>query len=318
MKNLTGEQYAASKYNELLVREPATLLDFLMKEMTGISRNKAKDILQGRGIMVDRRLVTRYDFLLEPGMVVRVSKHRRKMELDSRWLRIVYEDKDIIVVEKQPGILSAASTGGQFCVKTILDEYFVRRHFKCHAHVVHRLDRPVSGLVVFARTSKALTRLNRMFAESEVHKTYWAIVKGEKARSEESCDDGEWHTLEHWLVRNEKQNKSYAYDHEKPNARKAILKYRAIGHSDRYTLLEVNLMTGRHHQIRCQLAAMGCPIRGDLKYGAPRSNPDGSISLMSRRIEFVHPVSKENIEVEAPLPEDPLWQTLGASADQHR
>ena len=120
----------------------------------------------------------------------------------------------------------------------------------------------------------------------------------------------EWHTLEHWLVRNEKQNKSYAYPTEKPNAKKAILKYRALSHSDNYTLLEVHLLTGRHHQIRCQLAAMGCPIKGDLKYGAPRSNPDGSISLMARRVEFIHPVSKEPIIVEAPVPNDTLWRAL--------
>jgi len=126
-----------------------------------------------------------------------------------------------------------------------------------------------------------------------------------------SEDTNEWHTLEHWLVRNEKQNKSYAYDRERPNAKKAILKYRTIAHGDNYTLLEVQLMTGRHHQIRCQLAAMGCPIKGDLKYGAPRSNPDGSISLLSRRVEFIHPVSKQTITVEAPLPDDPLWQALG-------
>ena len=168
--------------------------------------------------------------------------------------------------------------------------------------VVHRLDRPVSGLVVFARTSKALTRLNKMFAEGEVHKTYWAIVKNTPKQLEG--------TLENWLVRNEKQNKSYAYDRERPNAKKAILKYRTIGHSDNYTLLEVQLMTGRHHQIRCQLAAMGCPIKGDLKYGAPRSNPDGSISLLSRRVEFVHPVSKETITAVAPLPNDALWQAI--------
>jgi 23S rRNA pseudouridine1911/1915/1917 synthase len=168
--------------------------------------------------------------------------------------------------------------------------------------VVHRLDRPVSGLVVFARTSKALTRLNKMFAEGEVHKTYWALVKNAPQETEA--------TLTHWLVRNEKQNKSYAYATEKPNAKKAILKYRLIGKSDNYSLLEVQLMTGRHHQIRCQLAAMGCPIKGDLKYGAPRSNPDGSISLLSRKMEFVHPVSKERITVEAPLPDDPLWQAF--------
>jgi 23S rRNA pseudouridine1911/1915/1917 synthase len=126
-------------------------------------------------------------------------------------------------------------------------------------------------------------------------------------------DDGEWYTLENWIVRNEKQNKSYAYDHEVPNSKKAILKYRVIGHSDRYDLLEVQLMTGRHHQIRCQLAAIGCPIKGDLKYGAKRSNPDGSISLNAHRIEFIHPVSKEKISIESPLPDDNLWKTLKKS-----
>ena len=168
--------------------------------------------------------------------------------------------------------------------------------------VVHRLDRPVSGLVVFAKTSKALSRLNNMFRDGEVHKTYWAIVKN-KPRLEEA-------ELVNWIVRNEKQNKSYAYDHEVKNSKKAILRYKMIGSSDHDSLLEVNLLTGRHHQIRCQLAKMGCPIKGDLKYGAPRSNPDGSISLLSHRIEFVHPVSKETIVVEAPLPDDNLWKAI--------
>ena len=172
--------------------------------------------------------------------------------------------------------------------------------------VVHRLDRPVGGLVVFARTSKALARLNKMFAEGEVHKTYWAIVESEKLRVKSE----EFATAEHWLTRNEQQNKSYAYDHEVPRSKKAVLRYRLIAHSDRYCLLEVQLMTGRHHQIRCQLSTMGCPIKGDLKYGAPRSNPDGSISLNAHRIEFVHPVSKEKICLESPLPDDNLWQTL--------
>jgi len=147
-----------------------------------------------------------------------------------------------------------------------------------------------------------LERLNRMFANGEVHKTYWAITQNRPEQMED--------TLEHWLTRNEKQNKSYAYDREKPGAKRAVLKYKVIGATDRYNLLEVNLLTGRHHQIRCQLAAIGCPIRGDLKYGAKRSNPDGSISLLSRRIEFIHPVSKEPISVDAPLPNDNLWQAL--------
>lgn len=168
--------------------------------------------------------------------------------------------------------------------------------------VVHRLDRPVSGLVVFARTSKALSRLNEMFRTGEVHKTYWAITKNMPA-----IEEGR---LEHWLVRNEKQNKSYAYAKEKPGAKKAVLEYKMIGRTDNYSLLEVRLLTGRHHQIRCQLAAMGCPIKGDLKYGAQRSNPDGSISLLSHRVEFVHPVSKERIDVTSPVPADNLWQDI--------
>ena len=166
--------------------------------------------------------------------------------------------------------------------------------------VTHRLDRLVSGLVIFAKTSKALTRLNEMFRAGEVKKTYWAVVKNAPKESE-----GE---LVHFLVRNEKQNKSYAYDKEVPNSKKAVLDYRLIGRSENYYLLEVDLKTGRHHQIRCQLAKMGCPIKGDLKYGSPRSNPDGSICLHARRVRFVHPVSKELIELKAPLPEGNLWK----------
>ena len=220
-------------------------------------------------------------------------------------MEVVYEDNHIIIVNKQSGEIVQGDKTGDRPLSDIVKDYIKEKYQKPGAvflGVVHRLDRPVSGLVVFARTSKALTRLNKMFAEGEVHKTYWALVKNAPQETEA--------TLTHWLVRNEKQNKSYAYATEKPNAKKAILKYRLIGKSDNYSLLEVQLMTGRHHQIRCQLAAMGCPIKGDLKYGAPRSNPDGSISLLSRRIEFIHPVSKERITAEAPLPDDPLWQAF--------
>ena len=233
-------------------------------------------------------------------------------------MEVVYEDNHIIIVYKESGEIVQGDKTGDRPLSDIVKDYIKEKYQKPGAvflGVVHRLDRPVSGLVVFARTSKALTRLNNMFRDGEVHKTYWAIVsKTEENRKKTEEERGEMddssHTLEHWLVRNEKQNKSYAYDHEVPNSKKAILKYRIIGHSDRYTLLEVNLLTGRHHQIRCQLAAMGCPIKGDLKYGAKRSNPDGSISLLSHRVEFIHPVSKERIVVESPLPNDPLWQTF--------
>ena len=228
-------------------------------------------------------------------------------------MEVVYEDNHIIIVNKQSGEIVQGDKTGDRPLSDIVKDYIKEKYQKPGAvflGVVHRLDRPVSGLVIFARTSKALTRLNKMFAEGEVHKTYWAIVKRSERSEVRGERNGEWHTLEHWLVRNEKQNKSYAYPTEKPNAKKAILKYRTLAHSDKYTLLEVRLLTGRHHQIRCQLAAMGCPIKGDLKYGAPRNNPDGSISLLSRRVEFIHPVSKELIVAEAPLPDDTLWQSF--------
>ena len=220
-------------------------------------------------------------------------------------MQVVYEDNHVIIVAKQSGEIVQGDKTGDTPLSDIVKQYIKEKYQKpgeVFLGVVHRLDRPVGGLVVFARTSKALSRLNRMFAEGEVHKTYWAIVKNTPHEPEG--------TLIHWLVRNEQQNKSYAYDHEVPRSKRAVLKYRIIGHSDNYSLLEVNLMTGRHHQIRCQLAKMGCPIRGDLKYGAPRSNPDGSISLLSRRVEFIHPVSNLPIVVEAPIPADNLWQAL--------
>ena len=220
-------------------------------------------------------------------------------------MQVIYEDNHIIIVSKQSGEIVQGDKTGDMPLSETVKAYIKEKYAKPGAvflGVVHRLDRPVSGLVVFARTSKALSRLNDMFRNGEVHKTYWAIVQSRPPQ-----DEG---MLEHWLVRNEQQNKSYAYDHERPRAKKAVLKYRLIGQSDRYYLLEVHLLTGRHHQIRCQLAAMGCPIKGDLKYGAKRSTPDGSISLLARRVEFVHPVSKETIAVEAPLPEDSLWEKI--------
>lgn len=228
-------------------------------------------------------------------------------------MQVVYEDNHIIIVSKESGEIVQGDKTGDTPLSEIVKQYIKETHAKpgnVFLGVVHRLDRPVSGLVVFAKTSKALTRLNNMFRDGEVHKTYWAIVERREGVSGGYQPDGEWHQVENWLVRNEKQNKSYAYDREKPNAKLAKLRYRVIGASDRYTLLEVQLMTGRHHQIHCQLSAMGCPIKGDLKYGARRSNPDGSISLLARRVEFVHPVSKENICVEAPVPDDNLWRAI--------
>ena len=220
-------------------------------------------------------------------------------------MRVVYEDNHIIIVYKESGEIVQGDKTGDTPLSDIVKDYIKEKYQKpgnVFLGVVHRLDRPVSGLVVFARTSKALSRLNEMFRTGEVHKTYWAITKNMPA-----IEEGR---LEHWLVRNERQNKSYAYAKEKPGAKKDVLEYKMIGRTDNYSLLEVRLLTGRHHQIRCQLAAMGCPIKGDLKYGAQRSNPDGSISLLSHRVEFVHPVSKERIDVTSPVPSDNLWQDI--------
>ena len=218
-------------------------------------------------------------------------------------MTVVYEDNHIIVVNKTASEIVQADKTGDTPLSETVKQYLKEKYQKpgnVFLGVTHRLDRPVRGLVIFAKTSKALTRLNEMFRAGEVKKTYWAVVKNAPKESE-----GE---LVHFLVRNEKQNKSYAYDKEVPNSKKAVLDYRLIGRSENYYLLEVDLKTGRHHQIRCQLAKMGCPIKGDLKYGSPRSNPDGSICLHARRVRFVHPVSKELIELKAPLPEGNLWK----------
>ena len=218
-------------------------------------------------------------------------------------MEVLYEDNHIIIVNKAVGEIVQGDKTGDKPLSEIVAEYLKEKHHKPGAAFVgvpHRLDRPTSGIVVLAKTSKALERLNEMFRRGDVQKTYWALVAN-RPRQEE----GE---LTHWLTRNEKQNKSYASDRERPGSKQAILRYKLLCSLTRYHLLEVELLTGRHHQIRCQLAHIGCPIRGDLKYGYPRSNPDGSISLHARRVIFDHPVSHELIDVVAPVPQDTLWQ----------
>lgn len=220
-------------------------------------------------------------------------------------MTVLYEDNHIIIVNKTVSEIVQGDKTGDKPLSEIVKEYLKEKYNKpgnVFCGVTHRLDRPTSGIVVFAKTSKALSRLNDMFKNKEINKTYWAIVKNTPKQPTA--------TLKHYLVRNEKQNKSYAYDVEKPNSKLAILHYKLIARSDKYNLLEIDLETGRHHQIRCQLAKIGCPIKGDLKYGAERSNPDGGISLHARKISFIHPVSKEQIEVVAPTPDDSLWKAF--------
>ena len=220
-------------------------------------------------------------------------------------MQILYEDNHIIVVSKTSGEIVQGDKTGDKTLCDSVKEYIKEKYAKpgnVFLGIAHRLDRPVSGIVIFAKTSKALSRLNNMFRDGEVHKLYWAITQNMPQKEED--------TLTHWIVRNEKQNKSDAYDREKPGSKKAMLHYKVISSTDNYTLLAVNLMTGRHHQIRCQLSAIGCPIKGDLKYGSRRSNNDGSISLHARKVEFVHPVSKQPMCIEAPVPDDRLWREI--------
>ena len=220
-------------------------------------------------------------------------------------MTVLYEDNHIIIINKAAGEIVQGDKTGDKSLCDTMKAYIKEKYAKpgnVFIGLPHRLDRPVSGIVVFAKTSKALERLNRMFSEGSVKKIYWALTKGIPVPAEAEIDS--------WILRNEKMNKSFSYPKEVKGSKRAVLHYRLAAASQNYNLIEVELKTGRHHQIRCQLSSIGCPIKGDLKYGAQRSNPDGSISLHARYIEFVHPVSKELIAVTAPLPDDRLWQSF--------
>lgn len=228
-------------------------------------------------------------------------------------MQILYEDNHIIIVNKAPGEIVQGDKTGDIPLSQLVKQWIKETHDKpgnVFLGVVHRLDRPVGGIVVFAKTSKALARLNDMFRKGDVHKTYWAITR----RMPPNDSD----TLIHYITSTERNNKSYASLQPRDGAKEAHLSYRLIASGDRYHLLEVDLMTGRKHQIRVQLSSIGCPVKGDLKYGDKRSNPDGSISLMARRIQFVHPVSGKQIDITAPVPDDNLWAALEKEAESNQ
>jgi len=228
-----------------------------------------------------------------------------KKRSDKNNLRVLYEDNHVIIVNKRAGDIVQGDKTGDKPLSEVVKSYLKNTYNKpgnVYLGVVHRLDRPTSGIILFAKTSKALPRLNKLFAEKKAQKTYWAIVKKPPPKLE--------NTLIHWLKKNPKNNKSYASTTEIANGKKAVLHYRTIKQLDNYTLLEINLDTGRHHQIRVQLAAIGSPIKGDLKYGFPRSNKDASISLHARRLEFEHPVSNEQIDILAPVPSGTVWEAV--------
>lgn len=220
-------------------------------------------------------------------------------------MEIVYEDNHLIIVNKAAGEIVQGDKTGDTPLSDLIKNYLKEKYRKpgnVFCGVIHRLDRPVSGLVVFAKTSKALSRMNRMFQNREVEKVYWAITRFQPPKKEDTLID--------YISTVERNNKSYASKMPREGAARAVLDYKVLSHTDYYYLLEIRLHTGRKHQIRVQLAAMGCPIRGDLKYGDRRSNPDKGISLQSHRIKFTHPVSGDIIDVSAPVPNDNLWQVL--------
>lgn len=220
---------------------------------------------------------------------------------------MLFEDNHLIVVNKRAGDIVQGDKTGDKPLSDVVKDYIKHTYNKpgnVYLGVVHRLDRPTTGIVLFAKTSKALPRLNKLFAEKKAQKTYWALVKNAPPKTAD--------TLVHWLRKNPKNNKSTAFTKDTKDSKKAILHYKVLKALDHYFLLEIELETGRHHQIRCQLASIGCPIKGDLKYGFNRSNPDASISLHARQLEFTHPVKNELIRVVAPLPEDPLWEACEA------
>lgn len=226
-------------------------------------------------------------------------------------MTVLYEDNHLIIINKTTSEIVQGDKTGDTPLSETLKIWLKEKYDKpgnVFVGVTHRLDRPVSGLVVFAKTSKALARMNEMFRNNEVKKTYWAIVKNLPPKESDE--------ITHYIVRNEKINKSVAWDRMKPDAKEAVLAYRIIAASEKYHLLEIDLKTGRHHQIRCQLSKIGCPIKGDLKYGAERSNPDGGISLHARHIRFIHPVSKMEIDITAPVPDDNLWKAFEKVAEK--
>lgn len=234
--------------------------------------------------------------------------NNRKIISDKDNLQVLHEDNHIIIVNKRAGDIVQGDRTGDKPLSEVVKEYLKEKYNKpgnVYLGVVHRLDRPTTGIVLFARTSKALPRLNKLFAEKKAKKTYWALVKNKPPKLED--------TLIHWLRKNPKNNKSQAFSKEVNNSKKAILHYKVIKTLDNFYLLEIDLETGRHHQIRTQLASFGCPIKGDLKYGYDRSNRDASVSLHSRQLHFDHPVKNEHVEIIAPTPKDALWKACETS-----
>ena len=283
-------EYASKKYIELPVREDSLLIDFLLKQM-GLTHTRVKNLLSGGAVTVNRTAASRHDTKLHRGDVVNVLRHKKTTTLENRYVKIVYEDKNLVVIEKSEGILSMASSAKQYCVKTVLDEYFERRHFKCKAHVVHRLDRDTSGLMLYAKDIETARILEHNWKELVYDRRYVALLSG---RMEQ-----EGGTVHSWL----KDNKAYiTYSSPTDNGGKeAITHYRRLRTTDDLTLCEMKLDTGRKNQIRVHMADLGHPVCGDEKYGNGH-NPAHRLALHAYRLFMTHPVTGEDMHFETPFP----------------
>ena len=279
------------KYTLFTVREATTLLPFIQSSLDGISRSKAKAILTGGGCLVNRRNVTQWDYALKPGDRVEISKHKPQAVLDNKFVRLVYEDAQIIVIEKAVGILSMASTGQQFCVKTVLDEYFRKSRQRCTAHIVHRLDRDTSGLLVYAKTLEAEQIFEHNWREIVRDRRYVALVSGKMTEKQG--------TVKNWL----KDNKAYVtYSSPTDNGGKlAVTHFKTLKTNDLHSLVELKLETGRKNQIRVHMQDLGHPVCGDTKYGNG-DNPVGRLALHAFRLNFYHPVTGDLMKFETDLP----------------
>lgn len=282
---------SALRYTSFTVKNPTRLLDFIEHALDGISRSRAKSILSGGGVRVDRKNTKQFDLELTPGQIVEISKRKPKGELQSKFVRIVYEDAQVIVIEKAIGILSMASSHHAFCVKQVLDEYFRRTHQKCTAHVVHRLDRDTSGLLVYAKTLEAEQILEHNWHEIVTDRRYMALVSGELEKKSG--------TVQSWL----KDNKAYfTYSSPTDNGGKfAVTHYRVLRSNGKHSLVELKLETGRKNQIRVHMQDLGHPVCGDTKYGNG-DDPIGRLALHAFRLNFYHPITGEPLHFETDVP----------------
>ena len=285
------EAYARSKYNEFTVNESMQLLDYIMRQMSDISRSKAKAILSGGGVTVDHQKVTQYDFELRRGMVIDIRKHKKNNEMQNRFVKILYEDKWLIIIEKAEGVLSMGSNTNQFSVKSVLDQYFKKKHWKCTAHVVHRLDRETSGLMMYAKDRDTEQILENNWHDIVTDRRYVAVIEGSMEQ-----DHG---SVESWL----KDSKSFiTYSSPIDNGGKyALTHYNTLKRNELYSLVDLKLETGRKNQIRVHMQDLGHSVVGDAKYGS-LVNPIRRLALHAYRLDFIHPVTRERMEFETPFP----------------